>query len=69
MCLRYTYGVHNIWGIRNGYRGFYSSEWEPLTPAGKCQQRVQPLRTLLDFTPRILPAQLCRQSTSLAAPT
>jgi 6-phosphofructokinase 1 len=32
MCLWYNYGVKHIYGIKYGFKGFYSHEWEPLTP-------------------------------------
>jgi len=34
MCLTYAYGVPrgNVFGVPNGYRGFYSCDWLPLTP-------------------------------------
>ena len=32
MTLHYVYGVSKIYGIKNGYRGFYSEEPLPLTP-------------------------------------
>lgn len=30
-CLWMRYGVREIWGIRNGFRGFYSSNYVPMT--------------------------------------
>lgn len=34
MCLHYVYGVKsgNVFGIQNGYRGFYELPWRTLTP-------------------------------------
>ena len=29
-CLRSQYGVEEVYGVKNGYMGFYSSEWTPL---------------------------------------
>ena len=29
-CLRSQYGVEHVYGVRNGYMGFYSSDWLPL---------------------------------------
>lgn len=31
--LRHNYGVHTIYGVQNGYKGFYSYDWLELTPA------------------------------------
>lgn len=32
MCLYYNYGVKTIYGIKFGYKGFYTYEWDELTP-------------------------------------
>jgi len=32
LCLWYTYGVRNIFGVRYGYEGFYNHPWMPLNP-------------------------------------
>ena len=29
-CLRLQYGVQDVYGIRNGYMGFYAADWQPL---------------------------------------
>jgi len=31
-CLHSNYGIQDIYGIKYGYKGFYTYEWEKLTP-------------------------------------
>ena len=45
MCLYYTYGVRKIWGVKNGYQGFYNREvpWVRLTPGPEVHDGVASL--------------------------
>ncbi len=41
LCLFFNYGVRDIYGIKYGYRGFYSYDWQKLEP--KDVQEIQRL--------------------------